>query len=221
MLPQLCDYLHPAFAKHLLPKTIRTIFQLGCEDATDTIVLRDTFNAHVHAFECNPDMLPKTRLTLSGQSRITLVERAVWDSEGEIRFYPVTRTIDSRGREITNWGASSCFRARPDYHRQYEQKHVFVQAIRLDNYCQSQGIREIDLLCMDVQGAELRALRGLGKLISQVRSIVSEIERRPIYYDQDLYPEVDSYLLAASFHQVVEVYRDRWFSDFLYEHNSS
>ncbi len=211
-----CDYLHPVFARHLRSNAIQTILECGCLDGADTIILRDTFEADVYAFECNPDILPKTRLALLGQPDITLVEKAVWDQEGEICFYPVTRATKN-GREITNWGASSCFRVRPDYHRQYEQREDLVPAIRLDAYCRSQGITQIDLLCMDVQGAELRALRGLGDLIYEVTSIVSEIERRPIYFGQDLYSDVNSYLSARGFRQIAEVYRDEWFSDFLYQ----
>jgi hypothetical protein len=69
---------------------------------------------------------------------------------------------------------------------------------------------------MDLQGAELHALRGLGDAISGVKYIISEIERKPIYYGQDLLPEVDDYLRERGFTQAVEVHRDDWFSDYLY-----
>jgi FkbM family methyltransferase len=211
------DYLRDEFASRIPKDTITTLFELGCESGQDTLLLRDRYrNAAIYAFECNPDMLPITRTALANQPRITLIENAVWDEDGPLPFYPVT-AASQNGIRISNPGASSCFRARSDYHQSYEQREAMVQAIRLDRFAHERGIDKIDLICMDLQGAELRALRGLGRLIRSVQYIISEIERKPIYDGQDLLPDVHNYLSPYGFTQVAEVYRDPWFSDYLYE----
>ena len=91
-----------------------------------------------------------------------------------------------------------------------------VEAIRLDTYCAQHEISSVDLLCMDVQGAELRVLKGLGEVLERVRYIITEIEITPLYYGQAIYAEVHGYLKASGFRQAAEVYRDAWFSDYLY-----
>lgn len=209
------DYLHPGFMMRIDRPSVRTIFEVGCCDAADTLRLRRAFPAVIHAFECNPDVLPQTRKNVGNIDRIHLVERTVWDSEGLIPFFPVISSVLC-GRPHENPGASSCFKARFDYLAQYNLKETTVPAIRLDTYCAEQQITGVDLLCIDAQGAELRALQGLGELIKTVRYVITEIEVQPIYHGQALYPQVHAYLKSNGFYQAAEVYRDAWFSDYLY-----
>ena len=213
--PYMGDYLQPAFVNALRGQKFKTIFEFGCCDGQDTLRLRDYFGARVHAFECNPMMLPQLRTTFRGQPRIRLVECAVWDNDGPIPFYPVVHTV-WEGRVVSNPGASSCYRAGSDYHQEYEQTQVVVEATRLDTYCDREGIRGPDLLCIDAQGAALPALRGLGRYLDDVRAIIVEIEHREIFVGEDLYPAVDDFLQQAGFRQVVVIPQDAWFNNYLY-----
>ena len=210
------DYLQPSFLRAIGRRRIRTIFELGSCGGEDARRLQHAFRrATIYSFECNPLVLPSLRARLAGEPRVRLVDRAVWDADGRIPFHPVVRATQD-GRAIDNPGASSCFLASADYRQQYVQDTVDVEAVRLDTFCAAEGIGGPDLLCIDVQGAALRALRGLGARIADVSAIIIEIERRPIYLGQDLYPEIDGFLVAHGFRQAVEVRRDDWFSDFLY-----
>lgn len=195
---------------------MRTVFELGCHDGVDTLKLAEAFPASVHAFECHPQMAAAARARCAAHPRIRIVERAVWDADGRIPFYPVVRTLEDDGREIQNPGASSCFRARDDYRRRYEQSETEVACTRLDTYCREQGLEGADLVCMDVQGAALHVLRGLGDCLGRTRYLIAELEHRPLYHGQDLLPQVDDFLLRAGFRQVVRVLRDDWFSDYFY-----
>jgi hypothetical protein len=130
----------------------------------------------------------------------------VWDSECLLSFFPVISSIEW-GRPGRKHGASSCFKARSDYLAQYNQKETTVATIRLDTYCTEQHITAIDLLCIDAQGVELRILHGLGELIKSVHYIITEIEVRPIYHGQALYPEIHAYLKSNGFCRTAEVYR--------------
>jgi FkbM family methyltransferase len=208
------DYCHPGFLRHIDRSSVHTIVEAGCADAMDTRRLVRQFPGTVHAFEANPDVLIQTRRNCAGEPRIKLVEKAVWDSDGWIPFFPVVAAADYDTG--VNPGASSCFQARPEYVGRYIQKRVIVESIRLDTYCASQGITAIDLLCIDVQGATLQVLKGLADLIEGVQHVIAEIEVRPIYYGQALYPEVHACLKSKGFRQAAEVIRGGWFSDYLY-----
>ncbi len=218
------DYLAREFTARIDPAKVRRIFELGARDGHDSVRLRDHFHADVTAFECNPEAVRMCRRNLRWRRRIRLVEAAVWDEDTEITFYPVTASrwadgreiTDGRGNPVTNIGASSCFRARDDYLQRYDQTRVRVPAIRLDTYCREQGIGSIDLICMDVQGAGMQALQGLGERISTVRYIIAELEHREVYHGQSLYQPVHEYLIRHGFRQRAHVPRDDWFGDFLY-----
>ncbi len=213
--PDISDYLNPAFVRAFRRLPVRTIFEFGCNDAADTLRLRDSFGAVVHAFECNPNTLPIARRRLAGQRDVVLVERAVWDSDEWIPFYPVVHTTQN-DRVVLNPGASSCFHTVSGYHQEYVQSEVMVEATRLDTYCSANGLDGPDLLCIDVQGAALRALRGLGHYIDGVKALIVELEHREIFIGEDLYPAVDNFLIAAGFSQAVRIEREGWFCDYLY-----
>jgi hypothetical protein len=51
-----------------------------------------------------------------------------------------------------------------------------VQTMRFDTYCRRQGIDRVDLMKIDVEGAELQVLRGMGSLLSRWQpDIVMEV----------------------------------------------
>ena len=213
--PYMGDYLQPAFLRELRRLRVASIFEFGCGDGEDTLRLRAHFGADVHAFECNPFMLPLLRERLAGVPGVRLVERAVWDADGPIPFYPVIHTVQA-GRVLSNPGASSCFRAVSGYHQEYSQTEVTVEAIRLDTYCDREGVRAPDLLCIDAQGAGLRALRGLGHHLDDVQALIIEIEHREVFSGEDLHPAVDAFLQQRGFRQAVVIEHDGWYNNYLY-----
>jgi FkbM family methyltransferase len=209
------DYLQRRFIRALRGTKVATIFEFGCGDGDDTLRLRDHFGAFVHAFECNPAMLPLLRSRLDGEPGVRLVEAAVWDADGTIPFYPVVQTIQA-GQEISNPGASSCFRTVSGYHQEYVQTEATVRSMRLDTYCDREGVRPPDLLCIDAQGAALKALHGMGRHLRAVQAVIIEIEHREIFVGGDLYPAIDDFLRRAEFRQAVMIEHDGWYNNYLY-----
>ena len=218
------DYLRPEFLAHIPRSDVQIIFELGARDGADAVALRDYFGAEVTCFECNPHGIAISTVNLAREPYIKLVSRAAWDSNTEIDFYPVVEAkwqdgrpvVDQFGALSSNIGASSCYRARGDYLQRYVQEQIRVKAIRLEDYCMEQSVERIDLLCVDVQGAALRALRGLGTMLGNVKYVLIELEFREIYEGQDLYRETSEFLRSSGFDEVVAIPRDDWFSDFFY-----
>lgn len=209
------DYLNRGFLDAMALHSIGTILELGANDGRDTLELHQLFGAQIHAFECHPRMAAMAFDRCRPHPEIRVVEKAVWDAPGRIPFYPVVAASQD-GLSFDNPGASSCFRARDDYRQTYTQSAIEVEAVRLDAYCAEHGLDRIDLVCMDVQGAALHALRGLGARLRDVRYLVAEIENRPLYHGQSLYPEIAAHLAAHGFSPVAKVERDDWFADYLF-----
>ncbi len=77
---------------------------------------------------------------------------------------------------------------------------VKIDITTLDEFCKAEGINEIDFLQIDVQGAELDVLMGGAEILKQsVLAIQTEVEFSPLYVNQPLFADVDTYLRRESF----------------------
>jgi FkbM family methyltransferase len=79
-----------------------------------------------------------------------------------------------------------------------------VEVCTLDRWCRETGLdpRRVDVIKLDVQGAELRALFGARKLLETVRLLLVEVSFVPIYKDCPLFPEVDRFLHECGYRRV-------------------
>ncbi len=81
----------------------------------------------------------------------------------------------------------------------YVQRPVTVTAVTLSDFMKSDGLAGIDLLWMDIQGAELLALKGLGSSITTVKMIHLEVEFIEVYEGQALWPDLHRFLRGHGF----------------------
>lgn len=72
---------------------------------------------------------------------------------------------------------------------------IEIETTTLDNYCEQEGINEIDFLQVDVQGADLHVLEGASLLLKRsVIAIQTEVEFYHLYINQPLFADIDTYL---------------------------
>lgn len=175
---------------------IKTVFEIGSRDCLDAIYLNNLIGVKVYAFECNPAAVDLCRENLKkngvDRDQVELVVNAVYDKDTDIPFFPVVeskRTVSDHPNftklgtgKLANIGASSIFKISDGYQMsKYKMKNhiqgdpVTVPAIRLDGFLERRGISRVDLICMDIQGAELMALRGMGEHLRNVRYIITEL----------------------------------------------
>jgi FkbM family methyltransferase len=196
-----------------------TVFDIGSRDGLQAVELSKLFpEAQIVAVECNRQTLEQCRANFAPHPRIRLVDKAINSHTGRCTFYPI-----DPARTITTWpdgnpGASSLFVATGDYPAEtYVQNEVEVECTRLDDLCKALGIAAIDLIWMDLQGAELLALESAGALLETVRYIYTEVSHRALYRGQCLFDDVDAFLLARGFRRCSKVNRERWQQDIIYE----
>lgn len=81
--------------------------------------------------------------------------------------------------------------------------HEEVNVVALDDWCRQSNIcfDRVDILKLDIQGAELLALYGARELLRSVKAIFLEVCFVPIYKDAPLFAEVDQFLREAGFHR--------------------
>jgi FkbM family methyltransferase len=182
-------------------RPLETVLELGARDCAETLELHRLLpQAAVYAFECNPATLPVCRAAVAGLRGVHLIEEAVSDVEGESAFFAIdperTRTTWADG----NPGASSLLRASGRYPvEDYVQSAVTVATTRLDTFLERHALHAADLVWMDIQGAELAALRGLGRRLESVLAIHLEVEFMEIYQRQPLFVDVKRFLNGNGF----------------------
>ncbi len=110
-------------------------------------------SGRVYSFEVSPKTLPRLRrnIALNRAQNIEVVEAAVCGADGRLTFY-LGQGVDS--------GSSSL--SEP---HDYQGDHLAVPGMRLDTFARSRPISQIDLIKLDIEGAELEALRGSEALL--------------------------------------------------------
>lgn len=218
-----CSYTHPPFRAALSGLGLKTMLEIGSLHGLDAIEVLKTYGLErVITIECNPECIEICRRNFAPYPNITLVEVAAWHEDGRIPFYRVTESQDWKGAPTHNIGASSCFQTNDTWpFEKYTQEKIEVPARRLEGVLRELEIDRVDLICMDAQGAELHALKGLGPFLDGVQAIITELELKPMYHGQSLFHEVQQYLLRFGFRLRAE---NRWAQtagDFLFVRESA
>lgn len=191
------DYLK--WNRYIDPQKVHQIVEVGSRDAIDSILLGYYYQCPVIAFECNPEGLERCYKNVEKYPYVTVVPMACYSETKDLLFYPVK---ESNGGSIpTNIGGSSLFKVREGGPEKSHKQGppISVHATRLDTYMEENGIQEIDLLCMDVQGATLEVLKGLGEKLHHVKYIITEVYFTPAWYGETLFPEIAKFLEGYGF----------------------
>ena len=213
------------FARYISDKSQEyIIFDVGSRDCAQSIEFYHTFpNSKIYAFECNPNTLQICKDNIQPYSdRITLIEGAVCDYDGEITFYPINQE-----KTITSWidgnpGASSIFRSNGEYNIEtYVQDEMTSNCHRIDSIMQKYNIPKVDIVWMDLQGAELLALKGMGQALDSVKYIHTEVSHRAMYTGQVMFNELNHFILSKNFIIKNKISGCGWQEDIIYEKNST
>ena len=183
-------------------KEVEVIFDVGACHALESVELSKKYpNAKVYTFEANPVSYNVCLENTEGYDSITVINEAVNDYDGLCKFYPMDKEKTITTWEDGNQGASSLYRANGQYDfiEKYVQYEIEVPCTRLDTFCERNGIDKIDIIWMDLQGAELKALQSLGSLLDTVQIIHTELEMNPMYEGQCLFSDVNEYLINNGF----------------------
>lgn len=161
------------------------VFDMGGNVGLYTVVLARAVGeqGRVYVFEPVPRNVASIKRNVSlnrMQERVTVTQVAVSDRRGEMDLY-FSSVLD---RSNSGWASLVPDTGRPD--------RVVVPTIDIDSFIREHGISKVDLIKMDIEGAELSALKGMRNLLSA--------ESAPI-----IHFEVNPYLLARANTRAEEV----------------
>lgn len=146
--------------------------------------------------EANPSLIERLNDNVSKNSDIGIVFNfAASDVDGEIEL------------NIANNGGQSSSILELGTHRiahpevKYIDK-IIVNAVRIDSILEVDTLMGADFLNIDVQGAELKVLKGIGDLLKQFKWAYLEVNREELYKGCALVGEIDAYLYHYGFERV-------------------
>lgn len=115
----------------------------------------------VHAFEMNPFLIGELRKNarLNHIGNLILVCAAVWDVNGLAVGYDVLLDGDNSTNSIQERTDGS-----------FES----VTSLRIDSYCEQMRLKP-NVVKIDVEGAEVRVLRGMGNVLNSIEALFLEI----------------------------------------------
>lgn len=119
--------------------------------------------AEVHAFEAHPfqyGLIVKT-LESNETKNVICYNKAVWDSDNLSLIYPKPKL--NVYSSVGSWGID------PTQTELQDEQDVVVQSMTID----SLNLPRVDVVKIDVQGADLRAMRGMVDTIKRCKPVIA------------------------------------------------
>ena len=140
----------------LRDEPIRTVLDIGANVGKWSLVAAEMFpQATIYALEIIPATAAELRARIAGQSRIKTFAVGLADHTGTVtmRYHP----------------PASTHATFTEYPHSWQGERLACPVVRGDEFLAREGIREVDLLKLDVEGAEHLALRGLEEVLRDRR----------------------------------------------------
>ncbi len=150
---------------------------------------------HVYAFEPNEVILPQLRnnVAINALDNVTVLPVALADEEGTATFHAVGGANSGTSSLRAEVGGTS----------------FDVDLVRLDELVRTRGLRPPDVIKMDIEGAECRALAGMGETLRSAGdlSLLVEVSDRFLRQASGSEAELIDLLQRAGFDLISQVSR--------------
>jgi FkbM family methyltransferase len=161
--------------------------------------------------EANPNLVENVKRTMP--SSVHIIQGVVSDKEEDVSFM-VTNNMQSSS--ILEFGTHRV--QHPDV---YDIGRMQLRTTTLPQLLQKHDISPslYDFIAMDIQGAELHALRGMKDIIPNFNSIYLEVNTDEVYKGCGQLPEIEEFLGCYGFHLVEKVITSHGWGDALFMRN--
>lgn len=166
------------------------ILHLGAHYGQERLVYNRYCRGPIVLVEALPDVFAKLRANVSGYPRMLPLCACVSDVDGQDVTFHVA---DNEGMSSSMLEFGTHSTEHPDVHFTHD---VTLKTIRVDSLLKAHGVEmpERSFLNVDVQGAELMVLRGMGDLLNRFWFAHMEINKAELYKNCARVEEIDAYL---------------------------
>lgn len=164
----------------------------GAHNGSTILALRDAgfLTSQIFAFEPLEDMAKK--IQEFGDTKVTVFPEALGEKDGKLEFNVNTRLVTS--------SALDSHLAKEYYPGLTEtSKRIVVPLVTLDSLIRNKKISQPDIIKLDLQGYELKALAGAEETLKQTKIVFTETEFVELYKNQPLFHDVVAFMKTHGF----------------------
>lgn len=145
---------------------------------------------------------------------INIVQAVITDKDDEELSFMITNNKESSS--IFNFGTHAI-----EHPQVFEIERRRLKSITLNTLFERNNIPHdrYDFINIDIQGAELKALKGAVRILPHIKAIYAEVNEKMLYEGAALLPELDEYLAAFNFKRVITNMTRHGWGDALYIKN--
>lgn len=167
----------------------RIILDIGANIGQTATRYRAMFpEAHIFSFEPDPETFKKLEAACAGDTRVSPIPLALSSRQESVPMYIMAhRELNSFLKPSGDWART--------------EKVIEIQSTTVDMFCHERGIEQIDILKVDVQGAELAVFRGAAGMFQKraVRAVFTEVYFDPVYTGMPVFADLDGELRSHGF----------------------
>lgn len=211
----------PLSYEHILRKELNvknrlTIFEIGSCECEDTIKLARLFpNSIIHAIEpiLNNRIIGARYLRNNKITNALISFYAISDFIGFSEMYVSSGHPNTIPKADWDYGNKSSSLLKPYKHLEkldwckFNKKEK-VAVITLDDYVKNMPddikFDKIDFMQMDVQGCELKVLKGAKNILPKIKLIYMEVSNEEYYKGQPLKKDVEKFMIKNNFKLIAE-----------------
>ena len=159
-------------------------------------------DAKIYAFEPVPQSFEVLKTVANKINNLQCFNLALSDNEGETEFH------------LNEFSFSSSLLKMTDTHKEIfpfakNEETIMVNTIKLDDFCKNErivfGSEKYILLKIDVQGLELKVLKGATNLLKEIDVIQLEVSFMNFYEGQASIEDIILFLKPFGFNSLVQV----------------
>lgn len=180
-------------------KTPKVIFDVGSnrgQTISEYLHLFKDKNFVLHSFEPIPSLIAEQKEKFKNLDNIIYVNKVLSDKIGKILFNVNTFSDTSSMLQSND-------EFLPDrYGNVYKTiEKLKIDATTIDIYCSENNITSIDLLKIDVQGAEIKVIQGAKRMLEEknIKVIYCECLFLPFYKEQCYFGDIAHYLYEMGY----------------------
>lgn len=173
------------------PKQIKGIIHIGAHDCEEQEFYNRAgiFKDKVIWIEAMEDKVDKFK-----KLEYNIHNLVVSDTDGDIVRFNIT----NNGQSSSIFELGTHLQHHPSVH---VLKTIYKTTTRMDSFIKQQNIdmTEYNFINLDIQGAELKALKGFSNYLKHIDYIYTEVNTEHVYKDCALMSELDAYLKQFGF----------------------
>lgn len=183
----------------------KSIVHVGAHNAEELIAYAKAGWGPVTWIEAQPEKVQELSKKIPDNHK--LIEAAVWDvDELDLNLNVMTNTESTSLLEL---GTHASEHPTVTFSHKIPVKTKTLQTLLVNQ-------SPPDLLALDIQGVELRAIKGYGSSVSQVKWIYCEVNKAELYEGCSLITEIDEYLAPLGLIRAVTRWTIHDWGDALY-----